>query len=474
MPSALDRLLDRARRSPGDVVATGADGEAVDAEGLAGRVAALAGMLGSGSSVVGVLAEDGPDWMVAALAARVLGASLVPLPLFFSAQQLAHVARDAGITVIAASASQVARAAEAGLPIAVIENRQDGFGDLSDQGGRVIAYTSGTTGRPKGVVLEANAIDIKALTLATACGAGSGDCHFSVLPVSLLLELICAVHVVLLSGGRVAFAPRSKSGWSPDVPAAALAAAPTVTVLVPALLGAWTATLEATGMRAPASLRFVAVGGAPVGEGLAERAWNVGLPVHEGYGLTECCSVVALNRPGERRGGTVGKPLAGVRVTLEDGEIVIADPSLMAGYLGGGQAPARWRTGDLGHFDEAGNLIVTGRRDDVIVTALGRNVSPAWPEAVLLCDPAIAHCAVLDGGAYPRAVIEPARAAGNVDELAVQRWADLPEYARPHDIAVVAPGRFLDAGWLRPDGSVNRHAVARALPGATGSGAHPS
>ena len=464
MPSALDRLLARARRDPCDVVAVAWDGTQHDASGLAGRITALAAMLGSQASVVGVLAEDGPDWMVAVLAVRALGATLVPLPLFFSEEQCAHVIADAGVTVIAASPSQVLRATRWGRPVAVIEDRPCDIGGLADRGGRLIAYTSGTTGRPRGVVIEAAAVDAKAFTLGVACSAGPDDLHLSVLPVSLLLEMLCAIHVVLIAGGGVRFAPRGPSGWSGDLPAAAEAAAPTVTVLVPALLAAWTGALEATGRRAPATLRLVAVGGAPVAQGLAERAWKVGLAVHEGYGLTECCSVVALNRPGERRAGTVGRPLPGVAVAIEDGEIVIDDPSLMAGYLGAAPAPARWHSGDLGYLDEGGRLVVTGRRDDVIVTALGRNVSPGWPEGLLLAAPRIAHCAVLEGGDYPRAVIEAAVPEREpAERLAAACWAELPDYARPRDIAVVPPGCFMRSGWLRPDGSVDRCAVAAAL-----------
>ena len=469
MPNALDKLVARARRFPDDPVATAADGETISAETLVGRIAGLAAMLGGTSSVVGVLAEDGPDWMVAALAARALGATLVPLPLFFNAQQIAFVAADAGVTVIAASPSQVMRASVLGLPIAVIEHRDGavdgGLPEPADRGGHVVAYTSGTTGRPKGVLIRACALDAKAFTLAAACGAGAGDRHFSVLPLSLLLELICAVHVVLLSGGAVVFAPRGQGGWSMALPDAADAASPTVSVLVPAQLAAWTAALESAGRRAPASLRLVAVGGAPVAAGLAERAWNVGLPVHEGYGLTECCSVVALNRPGERQAGTVGRPLPGVGVTIEDGEIVVADPSMMAGYLHGAEATSVWRTGDLGHFDDHGRLVVTGRRDDVIVTDLGRNVSPGWPEALLLAEPSVAHCAVIGGGSFPRAIIEPACGAGpGTDALAQRCWSSLPDYARPHDIRVVSPGMFGQSGWLRPDGSIDRRAVAAAHP----------
>ena len=72
-------------------------------------------------------------------------------------------------------------------------------------------------------------------------------------------------------------------------------------MLVPQLLSVWIAELEASNKRAPDSLRFVAVGGARVAETLTERAWELGIPVHEGYGLTECCSVVTVNRPGRRK-----------------------------------------------------------------------------------------------------------------------------------------------------------------------------
>ena len=73
--------------------------------------------------------------------------------------------------------------------------------------------------------------------------------------------------------------------------------------------------------------------------------------MHEGYGLTECCSVVAVNRPGRRKAGTVGEPLPGLDVRIEDGEVVVDGPTVMDGYLHAGRAEQPWRTGDLGSLD---------------------------------------------------------------------------------------------------------------------------
>jgi len=143
-------------------------------------------------------------------------------------------------------------------------------------------------------------------------------------------------------------------------------------------------------MRAPESLRFVAVGGAPAPEALVEAAWALGIPVFEGYGLSECCSVVALNRPGARKNGSVGRALPGLKMSIDQQEIIVEGPSVMDGYLGGTDAGRVWRTGDLGAIDADGYLTVHGRKDNLLVTAAGRNVSPEWIETLLLSDRASA------------------------------------------------------------------------------------
>ncbi len=129
------------------------------------------------------------------------------------------------------------------------------------------------------------------------------------------------------------------------------------------------AQLDAARHAAPQSLRFVAVGGAPISAALAERAWELGIPVHEGYGLTECCSVVAVNRPGRRKAGTAGEPLPGLDVRIEQGRGRGERADRHGGIPEpGGAATQPWRTGDLGSIDRDGLLRVTGRKDNLLVT----------------------------------------------------------------------------------------------------------
>src|SRR5690606_19025489 len=121
-------------------------------------------------------------------------------------------------------------------------------------------------------------------------------------------------------------------------------------ILVPQLLLMLVSAAEQKAFN-PQHLRFAAVGGARVSEDLLHRAQRAGLPVYEGYGLSECASVVCLNRPGARRPGSVGKPLPHVQVQLaNDGEVLIKGSALL-GYLG--EAPRSvewWPSGDLGEF----------------------------------------------------------------------------------------------------------------------------
>jgi long-subunit acyl-CoA synthetase (AMP-forming) len=168
--------------------------------------------------------------------------------------------------------------------------------------------------------------------------------------------------------------------------------------------------------------------------------------VYEGYGLSECASVVALNVPGNDRPGTVGRPLQAGTVKIADGEIVA-------------RSGGNWiATGDLGKLDEDGFLHVEGRRGNVVITSFGRNVSPEWPEAELLAARAIGQAAVF-GEARPAlsAVLVPADSRVSIGELAdaVQvANSRLPDYARVR-------------GWLRaeaPFTAANGLATANGRP----------
>jgi long-subunit acyl-CoA synthetase (AMP-forming) len=427
--------------------------------GLADEVRRTAAWAQSLPPVVGLMAPKDRRGVVWSLALAWAGRTVVPLPDFFSPAQLAHMAADAGIGgVVAAPDSPAADAL--GLPLHHPAPDSRSMAEPSG-GNRWIIYTSGTTGRPKGVILDAPQIDASVQALAAATDARSTDRMLSVLPPALLLDLVAGIALPLAVGASLAMCPDPR-----HLAMAAATATPTATVLVPELLAAWVAGLERAGQKAPASLRFVAVGGAPVTPDLAARAWAVGLPVHEGYGLSECCSVVAVNRPGSRASGTVGRPLPGVTVSIENGEIVVAGPTVMSGYLGGAPVAGPYRTGDAGHFDEDGNLVVSGRIDDIIVTAAGRNLHPEWIEAMILKDPRVARCAVVDGGGHPRALLVPADGAGDLgdpDLLVGTLTAEAPAYARPRSSLTMTGEMLARHGLITPTGRLRRRAIATHL-----------
>ena len=411
-------------------------------------------------ATIGLLAPKDRHAVVWHLALAWAGRTVVPLPDFFAPAQLAHMAEDADIAAVVTTPAFAELAQSLGRPVLLPAAGEPDPGEPVG-GARWIIYTSGTTGRPKGVVIGEAQLDSSVTALALAAAAGPADRMLSVLPFAMLLEQVAGIALPLAVGASVVLCPDPR-----DLAQAAERFAPTATILVPELLSAWVAGLEQAGRRAPATLRFVAVGGAPVPPALAERAWAVGLPVYEGYGLSECCSVVALNRPGERCAGTVGRPLPGVEVAIEDGEIVVSGTTVMAGYLGGAAASGRHRTGDLGRFDAVGRLVVEGRRDEVIVTTTGRNIHPEWIETMILADPRIARCAVVDGGSHPRAVLVAASPdladadAATVDALVAGLTAAAPDYARPRANRLVPEAMLHRQHWITANGRLRRRSIA--------------
>lgn len=131
-------------------------------------------------------------------------------------------------------------------------------------------------------------------------------------------------------------------------------------------------------------MRAVLLGGAAADRSLVERGLDAGLPILQTYGMTETCSQLATVAPGEAREalGTTGRPLNGMMVTFDRGEIVVDGPAVSPGYLGDPDRRGGHRTGDVGHLDAAGRLVVQGRADEMIVTG-GENVHPGPVAEVL-------------------------------------------------------------------------------------------
>jgi len=335
---------------------------------------------------------------------------------------------------------------------------------------KVVLPVRGSTAAPKGVCLSAEQLETVATSLSHATSALQVRRHLCLLPLATLLENVAGVYAPLLSGATCLLPPTASTGLSyagtdaPKLLATVSAAQPESLILVPELLQLFVIAAE-RGWKVPDTLKFIAVGGASVSPSLLERASNVGLPVYEGYGLSECASVVCLNTPQARRPGSVGKPLPHARLHFTDaGEIVVSGPRML-GYLGGESRTIaeEWATGDLGEMDAEGYVYVRGRVRNVFITSYGRNVAPEWVEREITQRlpqrPVLVH-----GEAQPFAIALISGVPGEAEKALVARViaeanAALPDYARIRRWACVPePFSFAD-GLLTSNGRLRRAAI---------------
>jgi long-subunit acyl-CoA synthetase (AMP-forming) len=428
---------------------------------------------------VAVMMDNGIPWAVVDLTIAACGAVAIPVPSFFSDEQLAHLLTDAAPDLL------ITDRPDYGVPLSRVSRHETvviAHTELhlytlqatcrrtlpSDTG--KITYTSGTTQQPKGVCVTRAAIDQVTEALANAAAARPDDRSLTVLPLSTLLANIGGIYVPIFRGGTAVLPSLGQCGFSGSStvePAAFMDAlrrfTPTGTILVPQLLKLAVECAQA-GAPLPSTLRFVAVGGAPCSASLLGRARALGIPVYEGYGLSEATSVVSMNRPGSERAGSVGMPLPHARVRIaDDGEIVVSG-ALFGGYLGIYDSPPEaWHTGDTGWIDTDGFLYISGRKKTAFATAFGRNVSPEWVESELVATRAIQQAAVFgEGREFNIAVVVPMPGVSpdHIHAAIDAANARLPDYAR---VRAWCPGDlpFGPAnGMARPGGALNRPAIA--------------
>jgi long-chain acyl-CoA synthetase len=333
------------------------------------------------------------------------------------------------------------------------------IGALTPEDIATIAYTSGTSGRPKGAVITHGTIVAVLHSCSKAYDIGPDDVILSVLPYAHIFERIAAfMFAAVLSGAELALS-RGIDHVREDIQAVR----PTCMDAVPrvfekmthmvdreisersALLrsifnwslrtarerfhaehaGAWLRLRHSVADRlvlgrirrqlTGGRLRFFMSGSAPLLPTVEEFFWAVGIPIYQGWGMTELTCVATCNTIDEHRLGTVGKPLAGVQIRLAaDGEIEVRSPGAMKEYLGNPTATAEtivdgWlRTGDIGHIDQDGFLTITDRKKDLIKTSGGKYVAPLPIEVKLQQDAHIETAIVVgDGRRYVTALIVP-------------------------------------------------------------------
>jgi len=292
-----------------------------------------------------------------------------------------------------------------------------------------IIYTSGTTGEPKGAMLVHRNIASNVEACLQVVDLGPTDSCLSFLPLCHIFERMAGLYAMLRAGATIAFAESIDT-----VAANAIEVKPTILTGVPRFyekvyarvmenalsqpplrkniffwglhVGTQAARVRFSGKqptgllalqariadklvgakvreRVGGRLRFCISGGAPLGPKVMEFFFAVGIPVIEGYGLTETSPVICLNVPGRERPGAVGPPVPGVEVRIgEEGEVLTRGPHVMLGYFRNDEATRAalaggwFHTGDVGHLDEDGFLHITDRLKDLLVTAGGKKVAP--------------------------------------------------------------------------------------------------
>lgn len=388
----------------------------------------------SGARVVALIEPDPVKWIVWDLALLQAGCVCVPVPPFFTLNQIRHLLQQTGADTWIGPHSDHELLNEFGFAAGMCGWQRNVNPAAMPADTAKITFTSGTTGTPKGVCLSASAMLTVAKAMTDITTDQSLRRYLSLLPLAVLLENL-GVWSALLSGATVCVRNiNALSGNAADQQAVLLAIADCQAnsmILVPQLLEGLLQA-QSHGFQLPASYRFIAVGGGRVAQRLLDRVNELSWPVYEGYGLSECASVVCLNNPSQHRPGSVGRPLPHLTISIAgDGEILVHGAGAL-GYLGNPHNPGLpWPSGDLG-FIKDGFVYINGRKKHQFITAFGRNVSPEWVEAELCSQPEIAQ-AFLYGEALPvnTAILVPA----TDNDMAVQRAVDrvnntLPVYAQ--------------------------------------------
>ena len=373
---------------------------------------------------IAVQVEKSADNVALYLATLRLGAIYVPLNTAYQPREIEYFLSDATPRIFVAAPEKAEAmqqiATAAGVEhVATLGARSDGSlaalvdtaaanSEVSSRGGddlAVICYTSGTTGRSKGAMISHDNLLSNARTLVTEWGFTANDVLLHALPLYHIHGLFVALHCALLSGARILLHPKFDAG-------AALAALARATVMmgVPTFYTRLLAepTLDRDAVR---NVRLFVSGSAPLLTETFERfEARTGQRILERYGMTETGMIASNPLHGERRAGTVGRPLSGVSVRVSDeqgtpvargeiGTVEVKGPNVFRGYWRMPEKTAQefrdgfFITGDLGTIESDGYVRLVGRAKDMIISG-GLNVYPKEIETLIDAIPGVVESAV--------------------------------------------------------------------------------
>ena len=478
---------------------------------------------------IALCARNGVTWIAADLAALGLGLVVVPLYVDDNPENVAWCTGNAEAKLLLAENSHVAAALRAAAiagsplpPLCVLRpdrgeasTHAETFlpkssGDLEvrgmpDDALATICYTSGTSGRPKGVMLShgniiANVRQCQALHMARA-----DDRFLSMLPLSHMFERTGGYYLPLSIGAVVAFG-RGVASIADDL----MSQRPTVVFAVPRIFDRFRARIDQALAESPLKkrlfdacvergvhvakkratltdhmmlpllralvagpilarmggrMRFSVVGGAALDPELSRAFIGLGLPLLQGYGMTEASPVIAVNREGDNDLETVGPPLPGVDVRLSDsGELLVRGPNVMIGYWRNEEATRAaldadgWlHTGDLAEMRED-KIMIRGRAKDIFVMSNGEKISPQDVEIAIAHEPVFEQI-MLVGDGRPYAILLAVTKGADEKALVQRANAQLktfPRWARVRHVIATPDPWTVDNGLLTPTQKLKR------------------
>ncbi|MBX6353287.1 MAG: long-chain fatty acid--CoA ligase [Thermoflavifilum sp.] len=430
-------------------------------------------------SKVGIISTNCPEWPITDFATLLIGAVLVPVYPTLPAGQVEYILRNGDVEILVAQdESQYEKVRDHWPPLLrrviviqgsgiSLDGRVISFANVMEMGRNprgnlapihfraipedslaTIVHTSGTSGQPKGVMLSHRNIVSNVQSALTTLPVGAEDVSLSFLPLSHIFERTVGQYAALSVGGTVVYADSVDT-----VPQQLLEVKPTILITVPRLLEKVYAKVQENLAHAPAPvrrmaeqvssqgkasgfqyrlvdrlvyrklraalggrIRYVVSGGAGLNAQIAKFYIGAGIPIYEGYGMTEAAPVIAANPYGASRPGTVGKPIPGVEVRIaEDGELLVRGPNVMMGYYKQPDEtektidPDGWlHTGDIAELDPDGYLRIVDRKKNILVLATGKNVAP-WPvENAIILSRYISEAVLLgDGRKYVACILVP-------------------------------------------------------------------